>query len=80
MMMMKNSNAAGADGINIEMLKTDIKTKVRILTGLFTNIWTEILYPGYMIKLLKKSDLGNCNNWRGITLLSVPSKFFCWIC
>ena len=22
----------------------------------------------------KKGDLENCNNWRGVTLLSVPSK------
>ena len=26
-----------------------------------------------------KADLGNCDNWRGITLLSVPSKIFCRI-
>jgi hypothetical protein len=29
---------------------------------------------GILIKLTKKGDLSNCNNWRGITLLSLPSK------
>jgi len=29
---------------------------------------------GILIKLPKKGDLTNCNNWRGITLLSSPSK------
>jgi len=27
-----------------------------------------------MVKLVKKGDLSNCNNWRGITLLSPTSK------
>ena len=27
----------------------------------------------------KKGSLGDCNNWRGITLLSVPSKILCKI-
>jgi hypothetical protein len=26
------------------------------------------------IKIPKKGDLANCNNWRGITLSSTPSK------
>ena len=26
------------------------------------------------MKILKKRALNNCNNWRGIALLSVPSK------
>jgi hypothetical protein len=29
---------------------------------------------GVLVKLPKKGDLSNCNNWRGITLLSIPSK------
>ena len=35
------------------------------------------LEKGYlMIKLPKKGDLGNGNNYRGITLLSIPGKVF----
>ena len=34
---------------------------------------------GYLVKLPKRGDLGLCKNWRGIMLLSVPSKVFCWI-
>lgn len=29
------------------------------------------------MKLHKKGDLGNYDNWRGITLVSIPSKVFC---
>ena len=32
--------------------------------------WTK----GVIIRIPKKGALGNCNNWRDITLLSVPSK------
>ena len=31
---------------------------------------------GYLDKLPKKGDLGNCNNYIGITLLSIPGKVF----
>jgi hypothetical protein len=29
---------------------------------------------GIIVNIPKKGDTTNCNNWRGITLLSVPSK------
>jgi len=29
---------------------------------------------GLIIKIPKKGDLSNCNKWRGVTLLSIPSK------
>jgi hypothetical protein len=31
---------------------------------------------GLLIKIPRKGDIANCDNWRGITLLSVPSKVF----
>ena len=33
---------------------------------------------GRIVKIPKKGDLTNCNNWRCITLLSVPSNIFCF--
>ncbi|MCG8432127.1 MAG: reverse transcriptase family protein, partial [Candidatus Omnitrophica bacterium] len=57
-------------------------TATRVLTDLFQNIWENETIPedwskGLIVKLPKKGDSGNCNNWRGITLLSIPSKVFC---
>ena len=34
---------------------------------------------GTIIKLPKKGNLSDCNNWRGIILLSITSKVFCCI-
>ena len=78
---LKNGKAAGIDLIHAEMLKADITTSTRVLTDLFTCIWTNSTTPDdwtnrLIVKLPKKGDLGNCENWRGITLLSIPSKVF----
>ena len=45
-------------------------------------IWNEEQIPddwrkGLLVKLPKKGDLSLCNNWRGITLSSIPSKILC---
>ena len=50
-----------------------------MLHPLLQKIWTEMKVPadwkkGHLVKLPKKGDLGLCKNWRGIMLLSVPSK------
>ena len=50
-------------------------------TDLFVKIWNRETIPkdwskGLISKIPKKGDLGNCDNWRGITLLSIPSKVF----
>ena len=64
------------------MLKTDIHFAGRVFTDLFKDIWTNNVIPsiwnmGLIVKLPEKGDLQNCDNWKGITLLSVPSKIFC---
>ena len=51
---------------------------------MFVEIWEQESFPtdwqeGIIIKLPKKGDLTDCNNWRGITLLCVVMKVFCWI-
>ena len=75
----KNGKAAGPDGIPPEALKADPAVSAEILQPLLQKIWEDEEMPenwkiGYMVKLPKKGDLSLCNNWRGIMLLSVPSK------
>ena len=79
--LMKNRKAAGPDDIPAEALKADLDISVEILYHLFEKIWEREEIPtdwkeGYLIKIPKKGDLSNCNNYRGITLLSVPGKVF----
>ena len=79
---LKNNRAPGEDQIAGELLKYGSETVRNELTTLFNTIckkmsilksWTR----GTIVKLPKKGDLSNCNNWRGITLLSIPGKVFC---
>ena len=77
--MLKDRKAAGPDGIPPEALKTDPTTTAEMLLPLFQKIWSERQVPpdwkkGHLVKIPKKGDLGLCKNWRGIMLLSVPSK------
>ena len=79
---MKNGKAAGPDGITAEMLKADKEFSTDELFDLFTRIWGEEVLPtdwkrGWIVKIPKKGDITDCNNYRGITLLSVPGKVFC---
>ena len=76
---LKSGKAAGPDHIPPEALKADINTTVEILYKLFEAIWIEEVVPndwklGDLIKIPKKGDLQNCDNYRGISLLSVPGK------
>uniref|UniRef100_A0A0B7BH62 Reverse transcriptase domain-containing protein n=3 Tax=Arion vulgaris TaxID=1028688 RepID=A0A0B7BH62_9EUPU len=53
----------------------------RLLCKILNDIWDKEIIPEEcricsIIKLPKKGDLGNCNNWRGIILLSLTSKIF----
>nr|XP_043067309.1 uncharacterized protein LOC122321444 [Drosophila bipectinata] len=65
---LKHNKAAGDDGIMAETLHSH-----------FNNIWESERIPtswkkGTIIKLPKKGDLSDCNNWRGITLLKTSYK------
>jgi hypothetical protein len=76
---LKNGNAAGLDDINPEVLNVDPEITVEMLDPLSEKIWKEEKIPEeweeeLIIKIPKKGDLSNCNNGRGITLLSTPSK------
>ena len=78
---LKNGKAAGIDDIPAELLKIDPLTVADALKPLFKDIWEKEVFPddwkeGIIIKLPKKGDLTICDNWRGITLLSVVMKIF----
>ena len=78
----RNGKAPGIDGIQAEMLKADLTTSTKVLKNLFDNIWLKDKVPrdwckGLIVKIPKKGDLRSCDNWRGVTLLSIPSKVFC---
>ena len=78
---LKNRKAPGQDTRSAELFKADLEFAVQALQPLFADIrvleekqlpedWTE----GIIMKIAKKGALSNCNTWRGITLLSVPSN------
>ena len=76
---LKNNKAPVEDGVCAEMLKAEENVTPKILHKIFQDIWETEDIPqswkkGLIVKLPKKGDLGDCNNWRGITLLSTTSK------
>ena len=78
-MELKNNKAAGPDNVAAELLKADTATTTNILYPLFKEIWRTEKMPrdwqqGLIVKLPKKGDTADCNNWRGITLLAAVSK------
>jgi hypothetical protein len=78
---LRNGKAAGVDNISSEVLKVDLDFTANMLHPLFQKIWNEGEMPndwkcGLLIKIPKKGDTVNCDNWRDITLLSIPSKVF----
>ncbi|KAM9354978.1 androglobin-like [Pholidichthys leucotaenia] len=80
-MTLRNGKAAEPDEIPAEAIKTDTETAVNMLHSLFSKIWEKEEVPaqwkeGIVIKMPKKGNLRDCSNYRGIMLLSVPSKVF----
>jgi len=78
---LRSGKAAGVDNISPEVLKVDLDITANMLHPLFEKIWNEGEMPndwrcGLLIKITKQGDTANCDNWRGITLLSIPSKVF----
>jgi len=67
---LKNRRAVGLDNINPEVLKVDPEITVEMLYPLLEKIWKDEKIPqdseeGLIIKIPKKGDLLNCNNWTG---------------
>ena len=76
---LKNGTAPGHDKLNAELFNTDPELTATILQPLFAAVWEGGEVPadwtkGVIIRTPKKGAFSDCNNWRGITLLSVPSK------
>ena len=76
---LKNNKVPGLDNITSQMLKNGGECLIESLTSLLNNCWQHQLVPeewkkGMIVKHPKKGSLSNCNNWRGITLLSIPGK------
>jgi hypothetical protein len=77
----KNGKAAGPDGINAESLKAATEVTAQQLHSIFHKVWTQETFPqdwkeAHLVKIPKKGDLSKCENYRGISLLSVPGKAF----
>ena len=76
---LRNGKSAGIDGIQAELMKSGGKEMITKITRLCNMIWNTGEVPqdwrdGIIIPIPKKGDTRDCNNWRGITLLSVPGK------
>ena len=81
---MKNNKAPGLDEKPAELLKHGGQAMVGKLSHIFNLMWNLEDVPddwraGVITKLPKKGDISDCNNWRGITLLSIPGKVFCTV-
>lgn len=78
---LKNGKAAGHDNITVEMLKNMGKKGKEILTRICNKVWSGGRIPGdwevgVILPIHKKGDKRDCNNYRGITLLSNASKVY----
>ena len=78
---LKNSRTPGMDGITAEMIKLGGAESVRCFKSLFDAIGHKEEVPEdwksqLLIPLHKKGSRTICDNYRGIALLSVPSKVF----
>lgn len=65
-----------------DLLRADIEGTAGRLTRCYNRLWEAERWPkvwkkGLIVKIFKKGDLRDCNNWRGVTLLPIISKVFC---
>ena len=70
--------------MHAEMLKSEEQEMPQLLQRILqdvrdNDVMTDAWKRGTIIKLPKKLNVSECNNWRDITLLSITSKVFCSI-
>ena len=73
--------AAGKDRISAELLIYGGDGVINALHRVMCEVWTSETVPkdwvdSVIVPVPKKGDLHLCDNWRGISLLSVPGKVF----
>ena len=78
---LKSGKAAGIDEIRPEMLKSMGEKGMQWLLRVCRTAWRTGNTPedwrtGVVVPLYKKGDHKDCNNYRGITLLSLPGKAY----
>ena len=79
---LKGGRAPGCCGIHAELLKAGGDAVLESLHAVLRSSWNTGIIPsdwkrGIVIPLWKgKGDRQDCNNYRGVTLLSVPGKVF----
>ena len=69
---MKNGEAPGIDGIQVELLKSGGTEMIERIKRLCNQVWKKGEVPsdwkdGIMIPLPQKGDLKDCTKWREIT-------------
>jgi len=80
----KNHKACGVDRIYAEQLKAGSEVLVPWLKRVFDVVWASGQVPkdwtlAELVPLFKKHDMSIPDNFRGITLLSVPGKVFAYV-
>ena len=78
---MKLGKAAGYDGITPEMIKYTGEAGEEMLLNIIQLVWIRKQIPkdwevAIIIPIYKKGDSRECENHRGISLLSVPGKIY----
>ena len=80
-LLKKHGKSSGPDLILNEFLKYGINSLILYLHTLFNKVFDTGVFPaswgdGFIVLLHKKGNVGNVENYRGITLLSVVGKLF----